>query len=343
MLGLKKIKDKSAPSVVQFSHLLAVVLTCASIASAAVVPKAQELVTSKKYTEALELLRSATDQDDIYVGRIDRHTYKARSSDRRLLIVDTLLALGRKDDARGELRSLYEFRGEPAYSIPSKANILLIQMETEKGYEAFEGWLQKYGPADPYDHQSVQHITSLKKAIEQNQFEGSLEILEGIPGYNVFMTPPRSTLPWQQQAVVSYLVRNPLSQWFLKNQLSKHSGDLAAQPWGGVIFCLGEISKPEAIPALRRALETEKNYYIKLETVFALVKCGDKDAAPEVLKLMGGSLENQRYINQLLRNLTGKDFGPIESAEAGSAVREQWKAYLNKDETPNTPTPRPSP
>ena len=98
---------------------------------------------------------------------------------RRLEIVDCLIQLKREDEARHELRSLYEDQSKPGYIIPGEANILLIDLETAHGYEDFEIWLKRNRPAQ--DEWSLQHITSLKKAIESGEFTSATALLEGIP------------------------------------------------------------------------------------------------------------------------------------------------------------------
>lgn len=333
-VGPEKIQMTNAPPMARTLLVLSAIFGCACYAFSADLfavdsGEAGRLIASKKYGEAIDLLRAASDEDDIYPCDCWDAPHKHRSSARRLLIVDCLLALDRKEEGRKELRSLYEARVEPAYIIPGKADILLIELETEHGYEAFDRWLEKHRPVEAKFYQgSTQHIVSLKKAIENGRFDGSLDILRGVEAYHIFLAPRRLT--WQQEAVTSYVVRNPKSLPFLLRQMSTHRDGRIYDLDRGVIFCLGEMANVEAIPALRRAMETEKNSYTRLELVFALAKCGDKEVIPTVYAHKAGNVAHQRYIDQLLRRLTGKDFGVIENQDDATAVLEKWGAYFAK-------------
>ncbi len=299
-------------------------------ASAVDMTQAEQLVASKRYGEALQLLRASSKNDDIYSCECSDAPHQHRSAARRLLIVECLLALNRKDEAREELRSLYEDRIEPAYLIPDKSNILLIELETEHGYEAFELWLTKRNPVATAQYEgSIQHVASLKKAIEAGRFDESMRMLDGLEAYHLFLVPPRR-FTWQREAVIAYLVRNPKSLPFLIRHLSRYRDNRIYDLNLGVIFCLGEIGKPEAVPALREAMETENNSSTRLELVFALAKCGDAGAVPEVYEHRAGSLQHQQLVDRLLRRLTGKEFGTIDTQEAAKAVFEKWGAYIQK-------------
>src|SRR6266850_1541442 len=231
------------------------------------VKEAEKLIARGEHQEALRLLRTATSADDIYECTCNDAPHKHRSAVRRLLLVDCLLNLGSKEEARRELRSLYEETALPAYIVPGKANLLLIELETSDGYEGFEIWLKKHCPVGVKDYErSMQHIVSLKKDIESGRYDEArqiLQILGGIEQDDTFVTPRRFV--WQHEALISYIRKSPEALRFLLPQMLTERNGRIYPLNRGVIYCLGEIGNPQTIPALRSALRSDKNYYTQRE------------------------------------------------------------------------------
>ena len=98
----------------------------------------------------------------------------------------------------------------------------------------------------------------------------------------------------------------------------------------GVVYCLGEIGSVESIPVLRKALRIDKNSFTQLEIIFALAKSGDHEITPELYAHRVGNLDHQRYVDNLLRRLTGKNFGDIEDQDSAKKVFEQWGTFIDQ-------------
>ncbi len=284
--------------------------------------RAEQLIEKKKYEAALQVLQAGTSDDDIYPCMCWDAPHEHRSSKRRLGIVDCLLHLKREEDAREELKSLYQDKSKPGYNISGDAPILLIELETKHGYTDFERWLQEHLPVDKRYYQgSIQRITSLKKGIESGEFDGAIDIFRTFPTYHIF-APRRFS--WQQKAVISYLVAQD------KKSLPFLFGQMTTQLNRGVVYCLGEIGSVESIPVLRKALRIDKNSFTQLEIVFALAKSGDDEIAPELYAHRVGNLDHQRYVDNLLRRLTGKNFGDIKDQDSAKKVFEQWGTFIDQ-------------
>ena len=291
--------------------------------------KAEQLIEKKKYEAALEVLQAGTSDDDIYPCMCWDAPHEHRSSKRRLAIVDCLLHLKREEDAREELKSLYQDKSKPGYNISGDAHILLIELETKHGYPDFERWLQEHRPVDKKYYQgSIQRITSLKKGIESGKFDGVIDIFRNFPTYHIF-APRRFS--WQQKAVVSYMVaQDKQSLPFLCGQMTTQLDKRFAQLNRGVVYSLGELGSVESIPVLREALRKEKNYYTRLEVILALAKSGDKEITAELYRHKVGNLDHQRYVDNLLRRLTGKNFGDIKDQDSAKKVFEQWGIFIDQ-------------
>jgi hypothetical protein len=313
------------------------------LAAAQSFPRAVKPLEQGKFEEALQVLRSFSDRDDLYRCDCYDAPHFHRSAERPLLIVRCLLAQGKKDDARRELRALYEKRIEPGYLIPGTADLLLVDLETATGYEDFAKWLAKVCPTDRKSYTgSIQEMADLKKAIEAGRYEQAMEILMSFPDYHQWLAPRRPAD--RQRAVVAYFTRNPKS---LDHLLGKVEALFAAERSGpedcsslGWIYCLGEMGDTRAVAVLRKARKVARNTHVRKELLLALAKLGDKQTVPELISFRGGCLAHQQFVDRLLRWVTGTSQGDISSLEDADSVFRRWGTWLEKNPLPKDEKPR---
>lgn len=291
-----------------------------------------ELIRREKFAEALQILRAADDANDIYSCNCDDSRHQHRSSARQARIADCLHKLGREAEARAELRALFDASVEPAYLVSGDAKILLIALETAVGYDEFESWLEMPPRSDlpqPIawrERHSLKRVVSAKKAIEQSRFGEALALLDGIEVYHRFLAP--RSLTWEQNAVISYLTRQDNALDHLLARLP-HAASVSMSK--GLIYCLGEMRGTRAVPTLLEALGIATNSSIREELIFALAKCGCRAVTPDLFNHRIGNLYHQRYIDELLRSLTGRSFGAISSATDAATTFSGWRTWIKQE------------
>jgi hypothetical protein len=290
--------------------------------------KIEELMKDEKWDESIQLLRSYSTDNDIYFSDFDDAPHHFRSPKRRFLIAQCLMRLGKPDEARKELRSFFEIKADPPYVGMGEVLTLLIDLETTNGYADFEAWLNKHLPAPEkrFYRGSAQQVINIKKDIESGRYDTGYEELRTINMSRLYGEPH---LKWQQEAVLSYFRRNPKSLGYLLQKLA--TGE-QSYPDKSIIYCVGEMANPEAIPVLRKLKGRVSNFYILDEIMFALAKSSDKTIIPDLYAGRGyPQLYRKQYINSLLSKLTGISFGEIKNEDDAKRVFEKWKQWIDEN------------
>jgi hypothetical protein len=289
--------------------------------------KAEELMKNEKWEDALHLLQSYSIDDDIYFTDFNDAPNYFRSPKRRLQIAQCLVHIGRTGEARKELRSLFEVKVKPPYVNMGNVLTLLIDLETANGYADFEAWLNKYLPVTNkrFYRGSAQQVTSIKKDVETGRFEAGYEELSKIEAPGIY---GEARLQWQQKAVLSYFERNMKSLDYILQKLDTDHRYASR----GIVYSVGEMANPKAIPVLRKLKAQEQNYWHLEVLTFALAKCGDRDIMPDLYARASYlSWDRSQRINSLLSKLAGTSFGEIKNEDDAKRILEQWKQWIDKN------------
>jgi hypothetical protein len=296
-------------------------------------PEAAALAAGRRYDDAIRLLRAIPDDQDLAAFYHHRVKHPIRSSHRRLLIAGCLLAAGKKDEARAELRGLYEANLTPGYRIPEEAAWLLFAWECEAGHEQFRRWLDRVLPVQAETYKgSFQELLDMKIAFAAGRFDSAAETLRGLGCYSGYSGLRRTT---DRIVAVERLLRlEPKSADFFQKRLADAYPDddhrIRDCSHLGWIHALGETGNDKHIPFLRELFGRAQNYYANLEVILALGKLGDKESAPALFQMRHGDLEHQKYINRLLRWAAKTDQGDIETQEDAVKVFIRWEEWLKK-------------
>lgn len=299
--------------------------------------KAKELVAAKRYEAALELLGKFKPADDIYSCDCNDARHYHHSGERRLMIVDCLLALGKQDEARAELRALYEFNAGQrdayfgGYRFPEKVNLQLIDLETAHDTAGFWRWLDKLDP-DGQSTGQIRKMIGIKQEVEAGKYERAFELLGGVDAYNPYVGHKEPY--WTTQGAIRYLLANP--RCFDSLVAANARDQKAGSPQRGMVYVLGELGDKRAIPALKESLLREKNWYYQNEARYALAKLGDASVARDLLGSAKGAwagvvempLPHVQFIDSLLRRATGQSFGEIKSKDDAAKVFAEWEAWV---------------
>ncbi len=99
------------------------------------------------------------------------------------------------------------------------------------------------------------------------------------------------------------------------------------------IIALTVIAKEKAIPAFKEISLTEENVEALFFLGTNLASLGDKDGVPILLKVMNKDLFYGGYAAQVLRKVTGEDFGYLGKQETRKEARKKWNRWWkeNKD------------
>lgn len=306
--------------------------------------KAKDLVGAKRYEAAIELLSKFKPADDIYPCDCNDARHYHHSGERRLMIVDCLLALGKKDEARAELRALYEFnapRDQGAYfggyKFPEKVNLQLIDLETAHDTASFWRWLDKLDPEGKSTGQ-IREMIGIKQEVEAGKYERAFGLLSGVDAYNPYVGHQEPY--WTTQGAIRYLLANP--RCFDSLVAANARDQKAGSPQRGMAYVLGELGDKRAIPALKESLLREKNWYYQNVARYALAKLGDASVVGELLLSDKGAREmplpHVQFIDGLLRRATGQSFGEIKNKDDAAKVFAQWEAWA-KAHPATTPAP----